>query len=88
MTQLLKKSRTKYVCTHTQKEQFVIRNRCSKEAAGECLLERTSLYSQYCDDEGEDSYTTLTKRWLTYREQDITGRLNLRKNREHCPPTL
>lgn len=44
---------------------FVIRNRYSKEPADKCLLEYVKLYSKYCDYKGVDSYTTLTKGWLT-----------------------
>lgn len=44
---------------------FVIRNRSSKEPAHKCLLECVRLYSKHCDYEGVDSYTTLTKGWLT-----------------------
>lgn len=43
---------------------FVIRNRYSKEPEDKCLLEYVRLYSN-CAYEGEDSYTTLTKGWLT-----------------------
>lgn len=91
MTQLQKK-RTKRVCVHIYRKTdrslrilFIIRNRCSKEPADKCLLECMKIYIEYCDYEGVDSYTTLTEGWLTHRERDIADRMNLRRNREHCP---